>query len=213
MRSVNHLDKLRKVATRRCAHLKCLISDLRPPLGPQDDRLIAYTTLETLNLWASFCRAFYLSVALGAKDCSGTRVNIPGGLRAPSDAIHFAVTKMRPWKKRVGPPWTRNDEPTWHDPNTLITLLSSLSTSNLSDIQAALSYQTDVFSLLPSFRNFFAHRNEETAGKIKTRARALGFSPALRACEILCTSHPGRPQNVLSDWLDDLIIVINLMCH
>ena len=212
MRPVRHLEKLRKVASRRCVYLKSLVAYLRPPIGSREDRLVAYTCIEALNLWGSFSRSFYISVALGVIDCSGIRVRASSRQRAPSDAINIAVTRMRSGRRGSGP-WTQRDEPTWHDPRTLIVLFTHLSTSNLNTVQSALSYQTNVFRMLPTFRNFFAHRNEETAGKIKNRARNLGVSPTLRPCEILCTSQPGRSQHVLSDWLDDLRVVINLMCN
>jgi len=212
MRPVRHLEKLKKSASRRCVYLKSLVAYLRPPLGSREDRLVAYTCIEALNLWGSFSRSFYISVALGVVDCSGIRVFASNRQRTPSDAINIAVTIMRPGRRGSGP-WTRRDEPTWHNPRTLIDLCNHLSTSNLNTVQSALSYQTNVFGMLPTFRNFFAHRNEETAGKIKNKARALGFSPTIRPCEILCTSQLGRPQHVISDWLDDLRVVIGLMCR
>jgi hypothetical protein len=175
--------------------------------------VVAYAAIEAHNLWASFARAFYLSCVLRATRETGIPITITApGLLTTSDAIQYAVRLLKP-RLTTGPPFTRRDEPVWHDPNTLLKLLSSLGASNLLEVQAALSYPTKVFRLLPTVRNFFAHRNEETAQKSSGVARSLGLSGKLKPGEVLCSVLPGRPQNVLADWLDDLRAVMTLLCQ
>lgn len=211
MQQVVRLGRLERVAILRALRLRVLLEPCVPPLTVEQERLVSYVTIEALNLWSSFARAYYLSSVLGAKTNAGTKVAVHGQVfRAPGDALGYAIKLLRP---HAGPgPWKRRDEPTWHDPQTLLKVYQALSASHLSDVQNAFSYPTLVFARLPTVRNFFAHRNEETARKAAQVARTYGLSPRLRPSDVLCTKLPGRPQAIAADWIDDLCSVISLLC-
>jgi hypothetical protein len=211
MRPVRQLSKLKTAATRRDNRLKNLVDSLSLPVNTEIDRIVAFATIEALNLWGSFLRAYYISCFLGATMPQGGRVNIAvAGPRTTINALTFAMQTI---KGKPKPPKNRRDEPSWYDQNNLLRLLTNCAASNLPKVQVALSYSTSAFSELPAMRNFFAHRNDETAQKTKDVARRLGLSVALRPSEILCSKAPGRPQNILADWLDDLSAVIDLLCQ
>lgn len=211
MRPVTCLKTLRVAAMRRDRRLKNLVDSFSLPVTAERDRVVAFVTIETLNLWASFARAYYLSCLLGAKRDTGQRVKVTvPSIRTTTDAIAFAMNLLKPKKT---PPWGRRDEPSWHDPRNLLKLLTECGASNLIQAQAAFSYPTSVFRDLPVVRNFFAHRNEESVRKTADVARSLGVSATLRPSEILCSRLRSRPQNVLSDWLDDLSNVIESLCQ
>ena len=210
MRKVRSLEDLGTSASRRLLRLRLLVESLVPPLKADHDRLVAFVVIEALNLWASFARSFYISCLLRAFRPSGTRVTIRAtGIKRSGDAISFAMTQMG--RKRP-PPWKRRDEPVWRDPQTLIRLFSASGASNLPQVLTAFSYPPAVFGQLPVARNFFAHRNDETAAEVANLARSLLLSTKLRPLEVVCSRLSGRPQNVLADWLDDLRNVIELLC-
>ncbi len=105
------------------------------------------------------------------------------------------------------------DEPRWHKANTLLDLSSDLKYSNESDVRAAMGIPTRVFSDLPVFRHFFAHRSERTAGPALMLAPTNGVSAALRPTEVLLSRGLGRHQPLLADWLDDMWTVIDDLCR
>jgi hypothetical protein len=212
MQRVAWLGRLEEVAIRRALRLRSLVDTYSVPVPSDQDRIVSYVTIEALNLWASFARAYYVSSVLGARISAGGKVTVQKrGIRTPGDAITFSVQRLGPRRRAAGP-WKRRDEPAWHTPSTLLTLFEDLGASNLKEVQRAFGYQTRVFGQLPTFRNFFAHRNEESAEKTAQIARAYGLSPRLRPSEVLCSRTVGRPQNILADWLDDLRNVMQLMC-
>jgi hypothetical protein len=212
MQRVSWLGKLERTAIRRAFRLRRLVEAYSAPLGPEREPIVSYVTIEALNLWTSFARAYYLSCVLGARVRAGQRVTLQQqGIVTVGDAITFSVRRLMRRSRGTGP-WKRRDEPTWHDPRTLLKLFRFLGASNLNDLQRAFGYQTLVFAHLPTVRNFFAHRNEETAGKTIQIARGYGLSPRLRPSELLCTRPQGKTQNILSEWLLDLRNVIELMC-
>jgi hypothetical protein len=212
MRPTRYLDKLNRSVQRRATFLRSLVEYQTPPVAASSDRLVAFVTIETLNLWASFTRSFYLSCTLNARRITGSKVVLTAAsFHTTADAITFAVKNLT-GRKGSGP-WRRRDEPTWHNPQTVLTLFTVTGASNLAVVQAGLSYPTSLFTMLPTARNFFAHRNEETAQKALALARALVVPTTARPTEVLCSKAPGRPQNVLSDWLDDLKNVADLMCQ
>jgi len=77
-----------------------------------------------------------------------------------------------------------------------------------------LAYRTDFYNLLPTIRNFYAHRCDETFRKAGNVGIRLGLSavPNLHATEIMCSKLSKRPHNIATDWLDDIGNVIDILC-
>jgi len=173
---------------------------------------VAFVTIEALNLWASFVRSFYISCVLRARTATGARITITRpGLHTTGDAITFCMHQMK--HRKGSGPWLRRQEPAWHDTSTVLNLLTAIGASNLTQVQNALSYPTSFPTMLPLARHFFAHRNQDTMHDVQSIARNLGVSARLRPSDVLCSRAAGRPQNVLSDWLDDIRNVVDLMCQ
>lgn len=199
---------------RRLIMLRMLVDSCTLPVSPAIDQRIAFVTIEALNVWASFAREYYLSCAvMRPKREGGSRVTIGvAGIHDEADAIDLAIKNLK-GHLTSGPPWSRRDEPAWHETRTLLGLARAVQASNLGQVQAAFSIRTRVFLHLPTARNFFAHRNGDTAGRVATVARANRVNPFLRPSEVLCTVPPRRPQPLLSDWLDDMRRTITLLCQ
>lgn len=213
MRPTRRLEKLRSSASQRLILFKMLVDGYSLPVESEHDRVVAFVTIEALNLWSSFCRSFYLSCIFNAKRSTGIPIRISLlGVQTKSDAITFAIKQMRPKIKGNGP-WSYLDEPTWRKPGTLLQLLQVVGASNFNQVLAGFAYPTPVFDELPRIRNFFAHRSEGTKFETMRVARTVGVSTKLRPSEIMCSYGPGRPQNVICDWLDDMRHVVNLVCH
>jgi hypothetical protein len=184
---------------------------LTPATSSSNDCRIAFVVAEAVNIWASFVRAYYLSWFLRPTTMSGSRVNCSNHILRFEDALIFAIKRLRSrGYSRTRP--VRLDEPTWHDPVTLLTLATEIGVSNLSKVQAAFSLGATYPNVLPTVRNFYAHRNEETFRKVIEKAVLLGLGRNLRPCEFVCTSLPSRPQNLISDWLDEIRLTIELLC-
>jgi hypothetical protein len=132
-------------------------------------------------------------------------------------AIEFAVLTMRgsSYVKNHTGPWKWRDEPQWYDPKVITRISPLLALSNLAQIYAAFGVPTPVFKELPILRNFFAHRNEDTASRVRTLISAnyssFGFSGRTNPSDFLCARLPARPQNVLADYIDDLRNVVGLL--
>lgn len=203
MRQSSGFWRLKGAAIQRAVRLRVLASPLVLPVYDRVDRDVAYLTIETSNLWASFARSLFLSSVFCAKRAGGGKVKCSTVLPSVKDAISFSVATIKP----------RGTEPNWGDPFILLRLLGAIGASNFADVKAALSYPTNVFRDLPTMRNFFAHRDEGTARKTARVARAAGVNVQLRPSEILCSRSPGRPQNVITDWIDDVRNIIELACQ
>jgi len=170
--------------------------------------------IEALNVWASFLRAYYLSAVIHAKTASGTRINLSSAAFADIQAaLRFAVQYLRDpkFKKTFV---SRRDEPPWHNVADFLRLSQRIGISTLGRVQAGLAYQTTFFNYLPTIRNFYAHRCDDTSRKVGNVGVRLGLSalPNLHATEIMCSRLPRRPQNIAADWLDDIGNVIDLLC-
>ncbi|MDQ4044150.1 MAG: hypothetical protein M3173_01680 [Chloroflexota bacterium] len=167
--------------------------------------------IDALNVSAAFLRAYFLSSATQAWLQDGTRVAVgtpfPNANAALTQAIHWEY----PRRSTKQGPWVARDEPTWHDPAVLIRLLHRSGCSNADGAGAALSIGSPALKHLATFRNFVAHRGEETAVKV----RRLGWDYLVGMhrdpIDVVLAFGPGRPQTVIEDWLDDLHAIFGLM--
>lgn len=208
------LEKLNRVARRRIARLRYVVSPLSLPATPAADRAISWAMIEADNLWAGFLRAYYLSATIHATTASGHKITFAASTFPDIQAaLKYSVQLLKDPSFRK-PTVTRREEPPWHETGKFLTLLTTLRASNLSTVRKALAYKTTFHDFLPPIRNFYAHRCDDTsrrAGKVGVK---LGFSatPTLHATEIMCSRLLRRPHNIATDWLDDIGNVVDMLC-
>jgi hypothetical protein len=177
-------------------------------------RRAAFVLLESLNLWASFVRSYYLSCVLEARRDTRPRVRLGvPGVRTPEDAIHFAVVQVAGKKPKANRVYTWWDEPTWYKRETLAKLSSQLKMSNDLEIQTALSIPSPAFTDLVVYRHFFAHRGMATVSNARALAPQYGQPKSLHPAEVVCGFAPGRPQNIMADWLADMRVTVEFLCE
>ena len=108
---------------------------------------------------------------------------------------------------------TRREEPSWHDPNLLIKGCACFAMSNEQQVQQALSINSDVFSHLATCRNFYAHRNPETAVKVlRLGQESYSIYNVRHPSEVLAAYAYNRPQSLVLDFVDDLWAVTEILC-
>ena len=213
MRPAKDLGKLHRAAERRSLALRRLVESLSPPLVQSDTRVVAFATIEAGNLWSLFCRSFYVSCMLQATRLSGTRVTTTAQIATEVDAILFSVRSTNPGWAKARKLVTPRDEPAWQDLSVLLQLFQNARASNEPQVQAALSNSSRFFDQLSTARNFFAHRGKVTSQKVIAVARSKGVNPALRPSEIMSSRPAGRPNNMITEWLDDVLVAADLMCQ
>lgn len=187
---------------------------LSNPWDQESEACLSYVTIEVLNTWVNFSRAFYLSLILHPRTASSNQRIIVGtpGLNF-DQAVGLAIRIYRlhavPGASGV---WHRRDEPTWHDPNVFMRVCNNIGCSNMPDINAAFSFGTRVFNDLPVFRNFYAHRNLQTEYAAKQLAPQYGIPATFRPSQILLARPLRRPQSLIFEWIDDIIFTIEYLC-
>jgi len=211
----SELGCLEKVVLRRLQRLR---NDLEIISGGDPTRTreiyVCHLTVELLNSWSNFARAYYLSGMLCAKRVGGGKIIVPDPRLNENDALEPAILHTRHGAARkLDGSWNRRDEPTWHDPYVLLSTCEAVHFSNLTDLQSAFSTGTRVFVDLPVFRNYFAHRNRRSRLAAENLAPLYGIPATRRPSEILMSRPLGRPQMLFLEWLDDLMFVIHFMCY
>lgn len=216
MRPSKYLKRLRrKTSVRHLSKLRTLADGASQRIWPESDRVISYVTIACLNTWVNFARAYFLSCTLSPWREQGLQIQLSNpNIRTFDDAIDAAIKKCRNsrWKPGQHGNWTRHDEPPWHVPKTLTDSCDEIGCSNYTDIQNAFSIQTKVFNHLPTFRNFYAHRNDETAIKTQKIAGEYTISTPRHPSKILLSSAYGRPQVLILDWIDELDTIVQFLC-
>jgi hypothetical protein len=183
-----------------------------------DRDLVSYVTIETQNTWSNFVRAYYLSCFLGVRLRSGSRVGViaPFAGTSVNDAIGYAVIRFSGTGKKRKPSssgvWDVRDEPKWHEVHTLLTLCEDLQCSHIPQVRTAVSIGSSVFDTLPTFRNFFAHRNQGTERKAMALAPQIGAPSGLRPTDAVVYRPPTASTSALERWIIELGQVIEFLC-
>jgi hypothetical protein len=158
MNPSRRLKSLHGSTNKRLMKLRANVSGVALPVKPNDDMVVAWTVVETLNLWSGFLRAYYLSGAMSTKTTSGAIVSFRAVTFANKDAaVRFAIRKLkdRSFKKS---PISRRDEPTWHDTGKFLNLQKAVNPTNIGQVYSAFSTGTTFTQFLATIRNFYAHR-------------------------------------------------------
>lgn len=193
---------------RRLAALALKSSDI------DKERLIGYVAIEALNTWDNFLRAYYLSCTINCKTITGTKITNTIGPSSFNDAIGSSIRclSINKHPNALGL-WNRRDEPKWHDIGSFLKICQNLGVSNINDIRSALSTGSKVYTDLLTIRNFYAHRNKDSEQKVMNIAPHYSISATFRPTKILCSNPLGRPQPLILDLIDDLLITVELMCQ
>jgi hypothetical protein len=211
LRRVAYLPKLQRQAARRLARLAELVDSASMLDGHDLDRRIGFATIEAANTWDGFCRSFYLSCALGTHGRVGNKITGKIAFQDENAALMYAISVVGGVTLASSATPTARDEPDWHQVGVFGKIMRRLDPPNLSQVTAALSVGTTVFSYLQTFRNFYAHRSKSTAEKTARAAPRLRVSGALHPTQMLVSSPAGTSDTILRDWLTDLTLAIELM--
>lgn len=213
MRPARRFDKLLRMAGRRLARLRAhaAIGLDRGTSRSDRDKHLGFVILEAQNVWANFIRSYLLSLLVTPKRINGGRVSLGNkAIVTPGDLLHLAAKAA---KGPIAPAPTTRREELGHDVNVLVRTCSALQPSNETDVHSALSVQARVFYDLPTFRNFYAHRNEESAKKaIELARQQYLITGARHPTEALSSPAMRRPQALVLDWLDEMQAVMELLC-
>lgn len=215
MRPTKELVRLRDDALIRMQRLRRSAIDAVSTLSiPQSRVAIGHVTIELHNVWSNFARSYYLSCSLRPRRVSGAVV-VPGTFTGTgfNDALGVAIRVYRPAAlPSVTGAWDRRHEPTWHDPTVLHASCAALGCSNVGEIQMAISLATRVLHDLPCYRNFYGHRNGMTAQAARNLAPLHGVPSLRHPTQILSTTPTGRNFPLIVEWLDEVGVIVELLC-
>lgn len=223
MRPSLQLGTLAGTASQRVLALRELVVERQPAVASwaaADQRAISYAVIEGANLWEGYCRAFYLSSALGAREPSGGRVKItpPRAINSMEDAVTIAVHRMDPELRGKTGPWRPQQEPIWSDQHQLATCFKELQASNLPKLERALGLEPDALNHMRTLRNFFAHKGAVSSGKTASIASRYGHHNAPHPVDFLLSSARGKAgyepgEVIMMRWFEVLYQAIRLTIY
>jgi hypothetical protein len=178
------------------------------------DPVISYVTIEALNSWAQFSKAFYLSCSISARTEANISILVsPTGL-SENDAIGRAITIFKPYAAPAATGmWARRDEPTWHDPNVLLKVCGDINCSLYAHMQNAFSMGQNVFIDLPVLRNFYGHRNRASEKAAQNVGPKHLLPSSLRPSELLAQIPPRASSPLLLEFIAEMRITAEFLCQ
>ncbi|WP_210166256.1 hypothetical protein [Methylobacterium sp. Leaf102] len=209
MRPTINFLYLHKSARRRLRYLNNTYAS-RSSLGSaQQNALLSFCVVELDNIIINLHREFLVS-ALSTKcvTCGGAQVTHNQSLASSDEAMLYVMSVLEPnrFKKNYKSTvvLSRRDETKIRDPLKLQTLSIDCRLSNYNSIVNALSLNSTVFAEIAVFRNFYAHRNSQTAKAVFAFCRNLGIATVDDAWDAVTLQPPGRPLNIYQSWITDL---------
>jgi len=212
MRPCKDLTRLRRVARRHLARLRARAFEATRPGQRPSDIEVAYVVIEIQNLWGNFFRSYIISCLFRPKRGDGQVVTLGNvAIKTPGDVVHAAAKSI---KGPTAPaPTSRREEPAWHEVPVFLKTCQHIQCSHAPHVESALSLNTRAFQDLPVFRNFYAHRNEETAAKaIRLAEQQYLIRGQTHPTLALAAPSYRRPQALILDWIDEIGAVVELLC-
>lgn len=168
--------------------------------------LLAVSVIELDNLVLCALRVLTISTLSGARTATGKRIKLTKKFTHEEEvgAFVLSVLSVKAYERlkyptRIG----KRDEPVVRDPRETAKVFAAVGATNLGSLENALALNTTLFTDLGTIRNFYAHRNQDTWRKVRTKGQAMGIFRAVHANDIVTASVPGRSVSVFQDWLDD----------
>jgi len=208
-----YFETLHHNSSIRLFKLRALVFEALQVNWPYTDYLMSYVTVQCLNIWSNFARAYYLSCTLKPISETGSKINLSNkSVGTFYDAIQVAVNKYKKYSAKKGV-LNRQDEPAWYRPDIIINCCQEIGCSNYVSILSAFSTKTQVFDHLPKFRNYYAHKNGDTATIAKSVAVQYSISNNLQPTQILLSVPYGRRNALMQEWIQDINITVELLCR
>ncbi len=214
MRRTRSLRKLRKSFQSHMSRLRNVRAHTAVATSVQDLEIhISHATINLLNLWNNFSRAYYLSCMLQARLETGQRITVAFPGLTYNDAIGVAVRIFRPHATpNAAGVWDKRDEPKWYVRDDMLRISQHALGPHDAHVQAAFSLSSRVFLDLPVSRNYFAHKNQQTSRTASDLATQYTIPATRRPSQVLLSRPAGRPQPLIDEWIDDLLNAAELLC-
>lgn len=180
---------------------------------PTADRLLTYVAIQALNEWADFVRAFLMSCVSGASRANGATVSVSVAAARRIPEMMRIARHIQSNGRVNAIPRRRRDEPRWHDVRLLVDLAARIGLSNQSEISAAVSTGSPVFSTMPVVRNFYAHRNMDSKSAALSSLNNLSVPQAPHPTLMLVAKPAGSPNPLVVELLDDIYVSVNLIAQ
>jgi len=214
LRPVSDLSKLHDAVNSRLRRLRrCYNAGADPAAGRPE--LVPHSVIELDNLVLSAMRVLLISSIRNTRTLSGARVRSSVLLRGEGEIAAFMLSVLNNKTfARLGSPIQihRWQEPTVRDPRELERVFSAANLTNTPSLQNALALNTTLFSSLATFRNFYAHRNEDTWRKARRKAIDMGVYASGSVDDFVKSFVPGRAVRIYEDWLDDAELFFEEAC-
>ncbi|MEM9762181.1 MAG: hypothetical protein AAF968_06690 [Pseudomonadota bacterium] len=94
----------------------------------------------------------------------------------------------------------KRDEPTVREPRVVRDILQDVGAQNIPSVENALSINAYVFDEIPTVRIFFAHRNFDTAKKVRKLGLSIAAQPELSAEALVTRNRAGSRGLIFNEW-------------
>lgn len=176
---------------------------------------VGYIAINLLNCWSNFIRTYYISCASGALSPSGAIISsdLTTGAATFNDLLGRAITHFNSKAvPKIDGSWDSRYEPTWHDSATIIALAKEFNFTNLADITAAFTFGYTAHRNLVVFRNYYGHKNANTARKAQNLAPYYSIPSNLKPTNILLSPPPSTAGSLLEVWRTEFSDTIGYLC-
>ena len=207
MQCSTDLAKLRDALLFRVGSLKLIVSPIHDASDQESRRCLAFVTIELDNLIILGLRQYTKSSLLRSRTAAGSRITAMITPSSPEEAAAYIYRSLnsKAYAKMKSPRTiSEKNEIVFRDPRSVDKVFRDYATSNIANLNLALSLNANVFSEAKICRHFFAHRTKNTYEAVREFANRLGIIGAATPEHLLLRGRPGTGVRILDGWLSDI---------
>lgn len=222
MRKHKYLWKLKKSSLYRLSKLEARAQNLFLNKNTISSDFMeteaSFIVINLLTYWSNFCKYYYISCALGAKSGKNGYFHSAFAIQDENTAIGLSIvashtpSRLRNLNPNTQGVWPKKDEPKWYVSSDYMKLFQNSDITNYNIVDSAFSFGFKVFNDLPTFRNYYAHRNRQTSRSASMIASKYQISTTRKPTDILLTPISNN-QCLLSTWIREIVFVIKFLCR
>lgn len=214
MKPVKYLPKLEKSTIYTLNRYKKIIPTIDLRNMEESNLKMSFLIINFTNLISNFHKAFFLSCARNPKGSNRKTSICFHNYRDDNILLGMIITKYKPGARpKADGSWGRRDEPNRYDLEHISYGLSCIASLKLYDLRVVEGLSFSVYRDLPTFRNFYAHRNAKTQAAARGLLPDYVIAPRLHPTVSLLESPNNRSVSLIEDWMDEFEISVNILCQ
>lgn len=212
MKTTKYLPKLEATALYTSNRYRNVLSRIDESNFEDINVKMCYLSIGLCNLVSNFNKAFFLSCGRNPKGRDKKHSLSLHRFTTDDKLLEIIIKKYKPSAApKANGSWSKKDEPSRYEIQHVEYGLLTIGSRKINDLYIVQGMNLSIHTNLPTFRNFYAHKNLKTQSSVREILPSLAI-PDLHPSLALLQPPNGRSVSLMMNWLDDFDVMIPILC-